>query len=79
MKGSGMNLAAIPSSDRPELVEGPYFSSAAAQEEGRCFDKLSTDGFGLALYDLPPPIAKSLSRASISASARSSSSPLAVT
>ncbi len=34
--------------DRPEHVEGPSFLGAGRQgeEQGRCFDKLCTDGLG---------------------------------
>ncbi|MBU6266274.1 MAG: hypothetical protein KGN34_01955 [Sphingomonadales bacterium] len=32
---------------RPELVEGPFFSSTPALKEVQGFDKLSPDGFGL--------------------------------
>ncbi len=35
-----------PKSVRPELVEGPFFL-LTRQEEGRCFDKLSTNGWVL--------------------------------
>jgi hypothetical protein len=35
-------------SGRPELVEGPFFS-LTPYEEGRCFDKLSTNGLSLVL------------------------------
>jgi cysteine desulfurase/selenocysteine lyase len=39
--------SANPKSVRPELVEGPSFSSSAALEEERSFDKLRTNGVGL--------------------------------
>jgi FeS assembly SUF system regulator len=38
-------LAQTPTAVRPELVEGPHFSSRP--EEGQCFDKLSTNGIGV--------------------------------
>jgi hypothetical protein len=45
--GSGSHEARkpqeMPTSVRPELVEGPFFL-LTPQEEGRCFDKLSTNG-----------------------------------
>ena len=40
----------FPKSVCPELVEGPFFAwcdSAQPQEQGRCFDRLSTSGLGL--------------------------------
>jgi hypothetical protein len=37
-------MGITPKSVRPELVEGPFFSSARRQKEGQGFDKLSPDG-----------------------------------
>src|SRR5262245_56158334 len=40
------DLMESPNPVRPERVEGPSFTSGAAQKEERPFDKLRSDGYG---------------------------------
>jgi hypothetical protein len=42
--------SAYPNTARPELVEGPFFL-LPPHEEGRCFDKLSTNGIEGSVLD----------------------------